>query len=176
MRHWFIDGIWIWEQGTCDVLGAISKEVNTVKARRNRITGHVQFILWKAGEQGYKKDFWYDLHESHWPFFKQTKDQAEAEYPPKYSKEEIENEFDYEDRNDMYDTNRIARGQREAHIKAVIQERLKAKEQVEVWEQTISHQNDIIRIHERTVEKLERELSEARERIIELVDRLKRLA
>lgn len=27
-------------------------------ARRNTMTGDVQFILWKAGEQGHKVDFW----------------------------------------------------------------------------------------------------------------------
>lgn len=37
-----------YEYGTCDGR----------KARRHKRTGDVQFILWKAGEQGHKKDFW----------------------------------------------------------------------------------------------------------------------
>lgn len=33
--------------------------VGDTPARRNRKTGEVQFVLWKAGEQGHKEDFWH---------------------------------------------------------------------------------------------------------------------
>ncbi len=39
------------------------------RARRHRITGTVEFVLWKAGEQGHAEDFWYPMHEDHWPLF-----------------------------------------------------------------------------------------------------------
>lgn len=31
---------------------------NGLRARRNRFTGEVQFLLWKAGEQGHDSDFY----------------------------------------------------------------------------------------------------------------------
>jgi hypothetical protein len=37
-------------------------EMGSVKgtvARRNRLTGECQFVLWKAGEQGHAQDFWH---------------------------------------------------------------------------------------------------------------------
>lgn len=33
--------------------------VSDIPARRNRKTGEVQFVLWKAGEQGHQQDFWH---------------------------------------------------------------------------------------------------------------------
>ena len=41
-------------------------------ARRNKRTGHVQFILWEAGEQGHLEDFWHDSDSSWWPTFTPT--------------------------------------------------------------------------------------------------------
>lgn len=38
----------LYEYGTCA----------GTKARRNRLTGKVQFVLWKAGEQGHTEDYW----------------------------------------------------------------------------------------------------------------------
>ena len=29
--------------------------------RLDKKTGRVQFVLWKAGEQGHKTDYWYDM-------------------------------------------------------------------------------------------------------------------
>jgi hypothetical protein len=49
----------LWEHGDC----------NGRRARRNRLTHEVEFVLWKAGEQGHAEDFWYPMHESHWPSF-----------------------------------------------------------------------------------------------------------
>ena len=31
------------------------------KARRNKITGEVTFLLWEKGEQGHKEDFYYKV-------------------------------------------------------------------------------------------------------------------
>lgn len=33
----------------------------TEPARLDNKTGEVQFILWKAGEQGHEKDFWHNM-------------------------------------------------------------------------------------------------------------------
>ncbi len=44
--------------------------VGDLKARRNRFTRVVQFVLWKAGEQGHKTDFWYPMHPYHHANFK----------------------------------------------------------------------------------------------------------
>lgn len=30
-------------------------------ARKNNITGDVEFVLWKAGEQGHKEDYWHKM-------------------------------------------------------------------------------------------------------------------
>lgn len=38
-------------------------------ARKHRRNKNVQFILWKAGEQGHKEDFWYDFDSSWWDQF-----------------------------------------------------------------------------------------------------------
>lgn len=50
----------IYEYGTC----------NELYARRNKLTGVVQFILWKAGEQGHKKDYWINFDSSWYNQFK----------------------------------------------------------------------------------------------------------
>ena len=44
----------LYEYGTC----------NKLRARRNRMTGAVQFVLWKAGEQGHDSDFWINFDRS----------------------------------------------------------------------------------------------------------------
>jgi hypothetical protein len=38
-------------------------------ARKHRKKGNVQMILWKAGEQGHKEDYWHDFDSSWWPQF-----------------------------------------------------------------------------------------------------------
>lgn len=50
-----------WEMGIC---GPGNKT-----ARRHRRKGNVQFVVWKAGEQGYTEDYWYDFDSSWWPGF-----------------------------------------------------------------------------------------------------------
>ena len=59
---WFLYGVSIsvWEYGTC----------SGRNARRNKITKNVQFVLWKAGEQGHKKDFWHNFDPSWYELFK----------------------------------------------------------------------------------------------------------
>ena len=39
-------------------------------SRRHIKTGEVQFILWKAGEQGHDDDHWHRYDHSWWPQFK----------------------------------------------------------------------------------------------------------
>lgn len=45
------------------VYGVILNKDDTVrnKARINRKTGDVEFMLWKAGEQGHTEDFWHRM-------------------------------------------------------------------------------------------------------------------
>lgn len=43
--------------------------VRETKARRDRRTGEVQFVLWKAGEQGHEADYWHKFDDSWWPLF-----------------------------------------------------------------------------------------------------------
>lgn len=50
----------VWEYGTC---------ANKL-ARKHKLKGNVQFILWKAGEQGHKKDYWHNFDPSWWVQFK----------------------------------------------------------------------------------------------------------
>ena len=38
-------------------------------ARRHIIKKNVQFLLWKAGEQGHKIDYWTDFDNSWWDTF-----------------------------------------------------------------------------------------------------------
>lgn len=45
-------------------------ECNTLPARKHRKKGNVQFVLWKAGEQGHKEDFWINFDSSWWRNFK----------------------------------------------------------------------------------------------------------
>jgi len=48
----------LWQHGT----------VRGKPARRQRITGECQFVLWKAGEQGHTEDYWHRFgtgHEKH---------------------------------------------------------------------------------------------------------------
>lgn len=49
-----------WEYGTCN--GGV--------ARRHITKGNVQFILWKAGENRHKEDYWHDMGSSWWVQFK----------------------------------------------------------------------------------------------------------
>ncbi len=49
----------IWEYGIC----------KSVPARRHKIKKNVQFVLWKAGTQGYKEDYWHDFDSSWWDGF-----------------------------------------------------------------------------------------------------------
>ena len=48
-----------WERGTC----------KGVRARRHKKTGEVQFILWRKGEHGHRKDYWHQFDWSWWPGF-----------------------------------------------------------------------------------------------------------
>ena len=41
-------------------------------ARRHKKNGSVQFILWKAGEQGHKEDFWHVSDSSWWRTFRKA--------------------------------------------------------------------------------------------------------
>ena len=50
----------LYEYGVC----------NRLRARRNRITGDVQFVLWKAGQQGHKKDLWINFDKSWYEQFR----------------------------------------------------------------------------------------------------------
>lgn len=51
-----------WEYGIC----------REVPSRRHRKTGEVQFVLWKAGEQGHETDYWHPFDAYWWPQFKMT--------------------------------------------------------------------------------------------------------
>lgn len=50
----------VWEYGTC----------SSRNARRHKILKNVQFVLWKAGEQGHKRDFWHNFDTSWYELFK----------------------------------------------------------------------------------------------------------
>jgi hypothetical protein len=41
-------------------------------ARRHRIYGNVQFVLWPAGTQGHIVDYWHDMNSYWWPQFTTT--------------------------------------------------------------------------------------------------------
>lgn len=57
-----------WEYGVVS-----SERLSSVKsARRHRKNGNVQFILYKAGQEGYSSDFWVDFDKYWWKFFKPT--------------------------------------------------------------------------------------------------------
>lgn len=50
LLQWFrLRGKPLYEYGTC----------RDKPARRNRITGEVQFVLWNAGEQNHTEDYWH---------------------------------------------------------------------------------------------------------------------
>jgi hypothetical protein len=75
----------LWQYGTCIITHyeefnnhetAVSRPV---PARKHRIRGNVQFVLWKAGEQGHAEDYWHDFNSYWWPTFKpeiKQKDEA----------------------------------------------------------------------------------------------------
>jgi cysteinyl-tRNA synthetase len=44
--------------------------IGDTPARKNNKTGEVQFVLWKAGEQGHKEDYWIRFDSSWWSQFK----------------------------------------------------------------------------------------------------------
>lgn len=49
----------VWEYGT----------LNERVARRHRKTGECQFVLWEAGEQGHKEDYWHCFGAGHDVYF-----------------------------------------------------------------------------------------------------------
>ena len=55
----------LWEYGTC---GSHKR-----RARRHTVGRNVQFVLWKAGEQGHKEDFWINFDSSWWETFEKEK-------------------------------------------------------------------------------------------------------
>lgn len=67
--------IWIWTlvNKTSATITWIYGTCNNIQARKNRIKGNVQFVLWKAGEQGHLEHFWHDFDHSWWKDFKSTK-------------------------------------------------------------------------------------------------------
>lgn len=38
---------------------------NGLRARRHRRSGLVEFVLWKAGEQGHEEDYWHRAGDGH---------------------------------------------------------------------------------------------------------------
>lgn len=61
LTRWIFGNRDEWEYGTA---------CNSRPARRNKKRGNVQFVLWKAGEQGHADDYWHDFDRSWWPTFK----------------------------------------------------------------------------------------------------------
>lgn len=56
----------------CEWLEKRKREYGTCKskhARRNKKSGNVQFVLWKAGEQGHNNEWWCDFDSSWWVGF-----------------------------------------------------------------------------------------------------------
>ena len=53
-------GISVWEYGTC----------HNRQARKHKLKGNVQFVLWEKGKQGHKKDYWHNFDSSWWVQFK----------------------------------------------------------------------------------------------------------
>lgn len=41
----------------------------SMKPARKHKSGRVEFVMWKAGEQGHSEDYWMPLHEYWWPTF-----------------------------------------------------------------------------------------------------------
>lgn len=63
----FIYEVWnsiIYEYGSCTVDG------KRRLARRNRLLGNVQFILWQPGEHGHVHPYWVDYDRTWWKNFK----------------------------------------------------------------------------------------------------------
>ena len=58
---WFLCGVGIsvWIYGTC----------HDREARKHKLKGNVQFVLWKKGEHGYKNAFWHNFEHSWWVQF-----------------------------------------------------------------------------------------------------------
>lgn len=56
-------------------------------ARRHKSTLEVQFILWKAGQQGHAENYWHRFDPSWWPSFVSGKAQREPEVQPAASAE-----------------------------------------------------------------------------------------
>ena len=40
-------------------------KMGIVTARRNRITGKLEILLWKAGQQGHKTNYWHEAGAGH---------------------------------------------------------------------------------------------------------------
>lgn len=59
---WILFGIYedSWVYGIC----------NGKKARKHKIKGNVQFVLWKAGEAENNEDYWHDFDCYWWEYFK----------------------------------------------------------------------------------------------------------
>lgn len=49
-------------------------QLNNRFARRHKRKRNVQFILWKAGEQGHQKDYWHNFDPSWWSSFRLVKE------------------------------------------------------------------------------------------------------
>lgn len=49
----------VWEYGTC----------NGTPARRHRANNNVQFVFWRAGEQGHREECWIDFDSYWWSDF-----------------------------------------------------------------------------------------------------------
>ena len=60
----------MYEYGTCSTYNGM----NLRKARRDRITNEIQFVLWKAGEHNHTEDYWATYDSSWWKNFKSDKD------------------------------------------------------------------------------------------------------
>lgn len=60
---------WPWQYGVCTA-------VSTKRARRHRLTGEVQFVLWEKGYQvgdyTYADDYWTSYDKSWWGHFLQN--------------------------------------------------------------------------------------------------------
>lgn len=66
-----------WEYGRC----------HDRLARRHKASGEVQFILWKAGQQGHAENYWHRFDPSWWPGFVSGKAPVEPVAPPAASAE-----------------------------------------------------------------------------------------
>ena len=56
-------GAWLKKKSKRYIYGIVKRPDGTERnpARLDTKTGRVQFILWKAGEQNHKEDFWYNM-------------------------------------------------------------------------------------------------------------------